>query len=268
MNASFTTPEAGQLHPHQAIILYRDTNNYTGDSPTSVATINPIEMDGGKIQIMPGAPVTRADLDTLISALAESDTRRAKPPKDKSAALADAPQPSAYLSQNIVALGANCLSWVCTSARRPIYFNAHGDYDKPLAKLSGKTVTHPHLLFIAGRRGNATHLTVYALPDDRRPKPETILCHAPYFNLSSGGWMCQGSAPLPHYLHPSSIPAFERAFFESNFTHTNRAKKELTRHPRGHHVLWATMRTLKNFPARWLVRTKLTLSKALLLNEK
>jgi hypothetical protein len=67
--------------------------------------------------------------------------------------------------------------------------------------------------------------------------------------------MCEGNVPLPGSAHPSHIPDFERAFFDSSFVHTNLGNLDLTFHPGGHNGLWRELIATAHsaFPSHWLI---------------
>ena len=54
----------------------------------------------------------------------------------------------------------------------------------------------------------------------RRPRPETTLMVAPYWNCDRhGGRVCQGSMRVPGSLCLAARQGWENAFFQSEFTH-------------------------------------------------
>jgi hypothetical protein len=60
---------------------------------------------------------------------------------------------------------------------------------------------------------------------------------------------------------PESIPAFEAAFFDTHFTHSNGTP--MTRHPEGHFGFWRDLQSVKAVPAKWLVPFGKTLMEVL-----
>ena len=60
---------------------------------------------------------------------------------------------------------------------------------------------------------------------------------APYWNCDAGGRVCQGSMRAPGKLCLEAMKGWERAFFESEFTHAAIGAR-LTSHPEGFLGLW------------------------------
>ena len=96
--------------------------------------------------------------------------------------------------------------------RRLMFF---GDGDQNAKQLSGKVYPHPALVFmIQGRE-----LFVRALAEQRRPKADTRLKNAPYWNTDVRGRVCLGSMRVPEEVGVGSLPGWENAYFASEFTH-------------------------------------------------
>ena len=60
---------------------------------------------------------------------------------------------------------------------------------------------------------------VRALFATQRPRPDTKLAAAPYWNIDSNGAVCAGTMRTPKSLTVTSIAAWQQAFFQSEFTH-------------------------------------------------
>ena len=65
---------------------------------------------------------------------------------------------------------------------------------------------------------------------------------------------------MPREASVKSLPRWEEAFFESEFTHAN-APSGLTNHPGGFMGLWQSLIGKKKFPVEHLRDTKETLAK-------
>ena len=103
-----------------------------------------------------------------------------------------------------------------------------GDGDPKTRHLNGKSYPHPALVFmIRGRE-----LFIRALRENRRPKSDTRLMNAPYWNTDSRGQVCLGSMRVPDENSAGSLPSWENAYFASEFTHPSGAIR-LTSHPGG-----------------------------------
>jgi PRTRC genetic system protein B len=118
-------------------------------------------------------------------------------------------------------------------------------------------VPHPALLF-AVVQGS---WYVFALAKNERPNKTTELQFAPYFNVYDSGGICVGSARVPQGISSDSIPVWEAAFFESEFTHVNGNQRKAS-HPRGEYALWKELLdgVYRTFPVEYLVPTKRTLT--------
>ena len=100
-----------------------------------------------------------------------------------------------------------------------------------------------------------------AIPENESaPKPTTKLRVAPYFNVSGeDGLTCQGTMRSPEDAGVATIPLWELAFFQSEFTHQTGARR-LTMHPGGVLGLWASLAGSRNpFPVEHLAPANQTL---------
>lgn len=219
-----------------ALLVYADGN-------ARAATVHEIATYHGRPSLKPGQPISLASLEALITGLGRSTGAR-------------------FISERVISLGLERVAWWCPAGRRRIWFKPNSRFDKSpsdetkrLLKLNGQFVHYPPLLFIAARG-----LSVFALVKKERPTLETRVWKAPVWNLSNGG-MCNGNLTLPTST-ADNIEGFERAFFDSAFTH-NSAGGVLTAHPGGHAGLWEALAKRKTAPAMdfWtanLIRTKQT----------
>jgi len=120
-----------------------------------------------------------------------------------------------------------------------------GGTDEEARKLNGFVFPHPALIFkVAGRE-----LFVRAVATNSRPSPETPLKTAPYSNTDAR--VCAGSMRVPDTSDAASIPQWEDAFFQSEFTHAAGAVR-LTSHPEGFIGLWQSLVGMKRFPVQYL----------------
>jgi PRTRC genetic system protein B len=95
-------------------------------------------------------------------------------------------------------------------------------------------------------------LKVRALLENKRPSSSTQLAVAPFWNLSESGQVCTGSMCRPAGASVSSIPEWEKGFYESAFTHANIGR--ITRHAGGFEGLWSSLADKRKcFPVDSLV---------------
>jgi PRTRC genetic system protein B len=125
-----------------------------------------------------------------------------------------------------------------------------------LVQLSGKKFPQPTLIF----RVQGGSMDVRAVAINERPTSDTLLYRAPYWNVNDSGDVCLGSTKVPREATIDSLSRWEKAFFESEFTHPN-ASSKLTAHPGGFIGLWKSLIGKKKFPAEHLADAKETLGK-------
>jgi PRTRC genetic system protein B len=81
---------------------------------------------------------------------------------------------------------------------------------------------------------------------------------APFWNLSDDGRVCTGTMRRPDSATAAAIPAWERGFYESAFTHANVGR--LTRHEGGFEGLWESLKgKRRRFPTESLIQLPQTL---------
>lgn len=221
-----------------AILIY-------GNGKEGVATKHQIISDQLNPESLPllgpGQCLTRDMLTDLLRNLTRADSGRT------------------ILPERVLCADAALMAWWSPAKRAPIYFRM-GDATFNAA-ISGKEVLHPPLLFVA----KAGRLWVWALPSNQRPTLETELMRAPYGNLYETGSMCIGNAFVPQLVSVSQIDVWERAFYETNFTHSNYGSLPVCSHPDKHNGLWTDLAepSLTEFPFEHLIPIGLSVSNAI-----
>src|SRR6185295_10708543 len=126
-------------------------------------------------------------------------------------------------------------------------------HDPDAHKLNGKPFYQPPTVW----KVKGKDLWVRALPENRRPVAETQLMIAPYWNVDGEtGVICQGSMRSPEDPSVNAILLWERAFFQSEFTHHTGVRR-LTTHPGGFLGLWTSLAGgRRRFPLKYLTPTK------------
>jgi len=152
--------------------------------------------------------------------------------------------PAEFLPESVIARTPELIAWWTPAAVRPMFFRDGSE----LAGISGKLFPHSALLFVV-RNGV---LFVRALPNNRRPDPDTRLAAAPYWNIDNNGAVCAGTMRAPKSLTVNSIPAWQQAFFQSEFTHPGGAGR-LTKRNGGTAALWKSLAGKKVFPRSELI---------------
>lgn len=217
----------------QAILIYGGKDRYR-QQQSVFATLHNVANVGTKtkpnVQLLPGSPATPA---SIIDAMGSLATKYALSTE--------------LLPENVLTFSPSHLIWWVPATKRRVFFNT-----KELGNRTAE-VPHPPLLFtIVGGAWS-----VYALTENKRPSKESIVCHAPYFNVYDGGNICAGTADIPKILTPDSIQQWEKAFFDSEFTHINGSIKKAS-HPRGEYALWKELLDGEHeaFPTQYLIPTK------------
>src|SRR5208337_1065904 len=155
------------------------------------------------------------------------------------------------LPANILARTDRLIVWWTPARRRQMFYeNSEGK----AAELNGRTFSQPPLVW----RVSNGELNIRALTENKRPDESTKLAVAPFWNLSDDGRVCTGSMRRPESATVAAIPAWERGFYESAFTHANVGR--LTRHEGGFEGLWESLKgKRRRFPTETLIQLPQTL---------
>ncbi|MBK4736046.1 PRTRC system protein B [Noviherbaspirillum pedocola] len=225
----------------RAILLYETKANYAQSATTVLATVHDVADVGTaarpNVQIMPGLPITK---DALVHALGTM--------AEEYLVCTD------LLPERLLGFSPKHLFWWRPAGKSRVFFRC-----KELGQRAA-IVPHPPLAFIVS--GNAWY--VFALAENKRPTLETELFHAPYFNVYDTGSICIGSANIPDKLQPGTLPLWESAFFDSEFTHVNGSVRKVA-HERGEYAFWKEMLdgAYDEFPTDLLVPQKKTVKNLL-----
>ena len=188
----------------QAVLIYQN------EQKECAASIHEVDTAFAGGSILPGQPVTMAALEALLTALG----RRVG---------------GGFIAPEILSAGLDTVIWWCPAARRRIWFKPNGsdEENKRIRKFNGQFIWYPPLMF----RAQPDSLSAFALAANERPKANTRIYKAPFWNLNEGG-MCNGDITLPA-VAAENISRFQSAFFDSAFTHNSQGGK-LTFHPGGY----------------------------------
>ena len=210
----------------QAVLLYRDNSR-------TFATLHEVRTQrDGVPYLSAGQCVTTGFLEHLAAGLGATVVAE-------------------ILPEQVLARTQDRIVWWSGVQRRLMFF---GDGDQDAKKLSGKVYPHPALVFmIQGRE-----LFVRALAEQRRPKADTRLKNAPYWNTDLHGRVCLGSMRVPEEVGVGSLSGWENAYFASEFTHPSGAV-QLTTHPGGFLGLWSSLAGRRRFPMQFLADSNQTL---------
>ena len=162
--------------------------------------------------------------------------------------------PIEILPERVIVRTLDTIVWWTPAQERIMFFSDRGD-DDALKKMNGKRYPHPPLLF----KTSGTHLSVRALLENKRPKSDTKLCRAPYWNCYENGAVCTGTMKIPRAKSVAAINAWEESFFRSEFTHGAGGRNHVS-YPGGFLAMWESLEAKRRFPSRYLVAAKQTLA--------
>ena len=152
--------------------------------------------------------------------------------------------PAEFLPDEVIARTPDLLAWWTPAAVRAMFFRAGSE----LEGVSGKSFPHPALLFVV----HSNVLYVRALFASRRPRSDSKLAAAPYWNIGGDGAVCAGTMRTPKSLTVASIGAWQQAYFQSEFTNPGGGGR-LTKRRGGTAALWKSLAGKKRFPLSTLL---------------
>lgn len=212
----------------KAILVYAGSDNKAG-----CATVHDIYTDKcGKPTILAGVAATAKS----VAAIAALLTRQVKT--------------GGFLPPTVLSVGIDSLVWWVPPAKSRIFF----DCEEFGGKRSAET-PHPGLIF---RVSGAREWSVFAVKGKDRPTLDSLIYIAPYFNTYADGAICTGNVTIPSGSAAGKASAWEKAFFDSYFTHPNiQAPNKLVEYNGGAYRFWRDMLDgkYKRFPERVLVET-------------
>lgn len=220
----------GQNHRfelHEALLVYRDRQS-------SFITRHDVQTQkSGPPMLGPAQPLTLAFVESLMRSLGGSVAAEVLP-------------------ENVLAKGDRLIAWWTPEQRRQMFYeNAEGK----AADLNGQIFPQPPLVWKVANG----ELSVRALIKNKRPQASTTLAVAPFWNLSDDGRVCTGTMRRPESATAATIPAWERGFYESAFTHANVGR--LSRHEGGFDGLWTGLAgRRRRFPLQTLIVLPQTLT--------
>ena len=117
-----------------------------------------------------------------------------------------------YFPPNLIAFTPFGMAWWMPAIpRKQVQFS------KATGIPSGPAPIPPMLFVVQGIEPDIA-LYAWALGENTRPTPQTLLYRAPFFNVHRDGRVCMGNAPLPNVINLGDIPLWERLFLETEYT--------------------------------------------------
>ena len=205
MQVHLSIGENRRFELHEALLIYRDRQSsfITRHDVTAHKDTPPT--------LGPAQSLTVAFIESLVRSLSGSVQAEVLP-------------------ANVLAKADRMIVWWTPARHRQMFYeNSEGK----AAKLNGCIFPQPPLVW----RVSNGELSIRALTANKRPDSSTTLAVAPFWNLSDDGRICTGTMRSPDSASVASIPAWERGFYESAFTHANVGR--LTRHEGGFDGLWS-----------------------------
>lgn len=194
------------------------------------ATVHDVTVSEGVPQLGAGTAVSRDALMALFRGL--------DPQRTEVASLT----PTRVLTQ-----GSRWMVWYCPPSCRRVWFRTTDGIGEKSAE-----VPLPGLVFAVTPSG----WYVFALKSGRRPGASTRLYQSPFYNVWKGGKICTGSTPTPQGDARRDPAAWERAFFESEFSHSNMGNAPLVTYKGGTVAFWKALlrgKKFKTFPKEVLI---------------
>ena len=227
MEVHISIGENHRFELREALLVY-------GDGQRNFVTRHPVTLHkNGPPTLEPAQPLTLGFVESLVRSLWGGSTAEVLP-------------------ENVLAKGDRLVVWWTAACRRQMFYD---NAEKKAAPLNGRTFPQPPLVW----RVNNGDLQIRALVQNTRPNGTTALAVAPFWNLSEDGRVCTGTMRCPDNASVASILKWERAFYESAFTHANVGR--LTRHQGGFEGLWTELADNgKPFPQATLIRLPQTLA--------
>lgn len=207
---------------------------YRSDKGDIYATQHSARVVDERPVLLPGVPITLESLADFAELAAKRTSYRG------------------FVHDRVVYLAPYTIAWWVPACTRRVWFKSAGK----LGERSGDA-KHPPLVFIVNKKS----WSVFALRDNQRPRADTKLCRAPYFNVWDDGRICVGNVDTPDSITGESIKPFEDAFFRSRFTHANAAR--LIHRRGGAERLWLDLLDGADFPLHQLLDAKQTLARAI-----
>lgn len=210
----------------EALLIYHSSGNRSWGHGETFVTHHPIMQNTNKRpELGPANPLTLDFLRSLTQSLGGH-------------------VPVEFLPENVITRTDRAVAWWTPAQKRPMFF---ADTQGDLHGISGRVFPQPALVWLA-QDGS---LILRALKESSRPRPETTLSVAPYWNVYESGQVCVGSMRAPTVSSTAAIAQWEQSFYESEFTHGNVGR--VTRHPGGFEGLWKQLAGKGKFPMKSLI---------------
>lgn len=228
MYVSIAIGKTHRFELREALLIYTEDRNAAFITRHTVSV-----QEAGPPTLGPAQPLTTAFAESLVRSLGGETNAEVLP-------------------ENVLAKTDRMLCWWTPARERQMFYN---NAEGKCSELNGKVFPQPPLVW---RVSDGT-LSIRALTVNKRPRADTPMAVAPFWNLSDSGLVCTGSMRCPSGVSISTMKAWEKGFYESAFTHANVGRS--TRYKSGFEVLWSSLAEKRTrFPADALIPLAETLS--------
>ena len=179
------------VRPSYAIVLYQEMES--GRKPYVCATKHTVNKNNS---LSLGQVISPNQIANLFSSLTNGDNKT----------------PYQCIPENVIFDSPASVIWYKKRFVHPMWFRVG-------KKLECLLVEWTPLLFFANKSNRS--LYVFSLSSNSRPTMSTRLYHAPLMNIDETGYLCQGSAKLPHEISLLNLNKCEETLISSQFTHIN-----------------------------------------------
>jgi PRTRC genetic system protein B len=234
MNTSVNIGSSEDFRLSRALLVY-GVSSYQGfPYRHPFVTLHEVVHEGTRARLAEGQLMTPAMLIELMTSLGRS-------------------VPLEILPERVLVRTDNTIVWWCPAGSKTLFFSDRGG-DPLMRKLNGKRYPQPPLVF----KVSGNQLWLRALSKNVRPRAETRVAMAPYWNCYDNGVVCAGSMTIPNRRSVATIDRWEESFFKSEFTHAAGVQKHCC-FPGGLVAMWQSLEGQEEFPARYLRRLPETL---------
>lgn len=227
---------SGELKPIQALVIYGTTNalgEMVGQPYVATAPLVVDEHQPGVVETGVWQPISEEFVQQLAAQLGVN-------------------LPREVLPGSVLCRTHDVLAWWSAPRKRTLFFK-----NASLRSLEGEDLPVPGLVWrfdtFEGK------LYVRAFDGKERPGPQTLLAHAPFFNVEATGLVCQGTMQRPAAITPAAAGEWEGAFFGA--AQASQLHTPATSYGTGQlAAMWLKVRASRPFPGAYLLNTGETLA--------
>jgi len=186
--------------PIMMLSVYRSKSEVTGHGEYYLES-HDVNAEG---QVLEGKPLLQETIQGIIDVFFD---------ERKNMAQISGMLPENLLNFTFLPGGNYQMIWFRPAEQRVIHF-------APQLKIPTDKAWVPAMVY----RTDGKQLSVYSIKSNNRPKEDTRLCYAPFFNVSDYGNVCLGSAHVKRpkqKTYTNLMQYWEDLFWLSEFTHVN-----------------------------------------------